>query len=183
MTKYLLIQVLITVPVLLTAQVFGTGETLRKGKSSVGINSFYSAMDENKKVYLFVHLGHGIGQACDIDVKVGFTGDETYLGADAEWQLTRRNVFVSFTGGAHKFINFGMDAILNVMLPMGRNSGVYLGTDLDIEFEKKEVITPFWLFIGMKINLSRKTCLLVTMEGAMNDEASNILSAGLKFDL
>jgi hypothetical protein len=183
MTKYRLILVFITVPVLLTAQVFGTGEILRQGKSSVGINSFFPVEDENKKVYLFVHLGRGIGQACDIDARVGFTGNETYLGADVEWQWTRRDVFVSFTGGAHKFVNFGMDAILNVMLPMGRNSGVYLGTDLDIEFEKKEVITPFWLFIGMKINLNRKTSLLMTMEGAMNDEASNILSAGLKFDL
>ena len=183
MTKYYLVLVLITIPIFLTAQVFGTGETLKQGKSSVGINSFYPVVDENDKIYLFVHLDHGIGRDCDIDAKIGFTGSETYFGADVEWQLARRNVFASITAGAHKFINFGMDAIFNLMLPMSRSGGVYLGTDLDVEFVKKEILTPFWLFIGMKIDLDRNTYFLVTMEGAMNEDAANIISAGIKFDL
>jgi hypothetical protein len=183
MKKCLFILVLIMVPAILTAQVFGAGETLMKGKSSVGFNSFFLASGGNEKVYLFIHMDHGIGQACDFDAKIGFTGGETYFGADLEWQLASRNVFVSFTGGAHKFINFGMDAIFNLMLPMGSSGGVYMGADLDVDFVKKEMITPFWLFIGMKINFNRNTYLLMTAEGAMNGDAANIVSAGIKFDL
>ncbi len=171
------------IPAFLTAQVFGTGEILRKGKSSVGLNALFPTDGANNKVYLFVHLDHGIGQGCDVDAKVGFTEGETYYGADIEWQLTRRDVFLSFTGGAHKFINFGLDAILNLMLPMGRNSGVYMGSDLDVEFVEKETVTPFWLFIGMNIGLGRKTSLLVCLEGAMNTDAANIVSGGVKFDI
>ena len=75
MIKYFLILILMMFPVLLSAQVFGSGETLRKGKSSVGFNVFAPQVNENQKAYLFIHMDHGIAESCDIDVKVGFTGD------------------------------------------------------------------------------------------------------------
>ena len=181
MKKCLIVIIFILVPVVLNAQIFGTGQTLRRGKTSIGVNPAFYMTEGDDELYLYLHLGHGIRRGLDLGAKVSVIGDETYFGADLEWRLTRRSPFISVSAGGHKFSDFGVDATLNATFPLQRKINLYFGGDMDIEFVEPESITPFWAFVGLDISLSRKMGLL--LEGCMgiNDEATDILSGGLNF--
>ena len=183
MKKCLLVFLFILAPIMLNAQIFGTGQTMRRGKTSIGINSAYYMTEGDDELYLFIHLGHGIRRGLDLGAKVGVGKDETYFGADLEWCLTRRSPYVSISAGGHKFSDFGVDITLNVTFPLKRKMDLYFGGDMDIEFVEPESMTPLWAFVGLDVSLSKKMALL--LEGCMgiNDEAWDILSGGLNFYL
>jgi len=179
--KCLIVFLLILVPMMLNAQVFGTGQTMRRGSTSIGINPALYMTEGNDELYLYIHLGHGLRRGLDLGAKVNIIGDVTYFGADLEWQLARRSPFVSISAGAHKFVDFGLDATLNVTFPLKRRMNLYFGGDMDIDFVEPESITPLWAFVGLDISMGRKVALL--LEGCMgiNDIASDILSGGFNF--
>ncbi len=181
MKKCLIVFLLILVPMMLNAQVFGTGQTMRRGSTSIGINPALYMTEGNDELYLYIHLGHGLRRGLDLGAKVNIIGDVTYFGADLEWQLARRSPFVSISAGAHKFVDFGLDATLNVTFPLKRRMNLYFGGDMDIDFVEPESITPLWAFVGLDISMGRKVALL--LEGCMgiNDIASDILSGGFNF--
>lgn len=183
MKKYAIVFLLVLVPMVLNAQVFGTGQTMRRGATSIGINPAFYLTEGDDELYLYIHVGHGIRKGLDLGAKVSVIGDETYFGADLEWRLTGRSPYVSISAGGHKFTDFGVDATLNVTFPLKRKIHLYFGGDMDIEFTEPESITPLWAFVGLDISLGRKIAWLIEGCIGINDEAYNILSGGLNFYL
>jgi hypothetical protein len=181
--KYPIVFLLVLVPIMLNAQVFGTGQTMRRGATSIGINPALYLREGDDELYLYIHVGHGIRKGLDLGAKVSVVGEETYFGADLEWRLSGRSPYISISAGGHKFWDFGVDATLNVTFPLKRRMNLYFGGDMDIEFTEPESITPFWAFVGLDIGLSRKIALLLEGCFGINDEAWDILSGGLNFYL
>ena len=147
-----MIFIAILLPVLLQAQIFGTGQTLRKGKTSIGLNPSVYQFEGKDDFYLYLHCGHGIRRGMDLGIKLGLLGEETFIGADLEFNLHRTSPFISFGTGAHSFHDVGLDETLNITIPLGSGLDLYSGFDMDIEFVEPETLTPMWLFLGFEIN-------------------------------
>ena len=182
MRKLLFVLCVIMIPTVVGAQVFDTGEILRNGKSSAGFNGIFRLREGNEEFFLYFHFNYGLPGRFDLGARVSVVGEETYFGADIEWKLTRRYhaVALSIATGAHNFYNFGLDGTLNLGVAMSRNSSIYLGIDMDIEFVNSETSVPYWVFIGTEIGISRKAALFLEADGGMNDEADNVVCVGIQ---
>lgn len=178
-----MIFITILLPVLLEAQIFGTGQTLRKGSMSIGLNPALYQFDGKDDLYFFLHGGYGLRRGLDLGVKLGLLGDETYIGADLEFNLHKKYPFISFSTGVHHFFDVGLDETLNFTYPIGKGLDLYSGFDMDIEFVESEATTPMWFFIGFEINVKRRMDLLFEVEIDVNNEAWSIISGGLNFYL
>jgi hypothetical protein len=156
---------------------------LKKGKSSAGFNAALHVLEEKDETYYFLYFGYGLGISMDLNAKVGLVGETAYIGIDLEYELTRRYhpVSCSMVVGVHQFVDLGLDATLNLSIPMSRNSSIYLGCDTDVEFKDPETITPFWFFLGAELGISRKAGLFLEAENGLNDTAYGIFSAGINF--
>jgi len=179
MKKLYLLLLIFIMPVQLSAQVFGTGSTLRPGRVSFGINP--AAYLTQNDFYLFLHGGVGMAKNTDLGIKVGLLGNVTYVGGDVEWCMTRRGPDISIAVGAHHFNNFGLDGTLNFTFQLARRLNLYTGADLDINFINGNTSMPFWLFVGTDIGIARRIALLIEAEIAVSNAAYNIISGGFNF--
>jgi hypothetical protein len=180
-TAFLLLMVII--PVHLSAQVFGTGQTLKSGRVSLGVNPAAYINSNASDFYLFLHGGIGMSRTMDLGIKVGLLGDATYFGADLEWCIYRKSPYISIAFGAHHFNNFGLDGTFNLTFPLARRISLYTGLDLDVNFINGNTTAPFWLFIGSDISMARNIGFLIEVEVGINAAASNIVSGGFNFYL
>jgi len=169
-------------------QVFNTGQTLKKGVFSLGIEPALHIDGGANGVILFGHAGYGIKSGLDAGVQVGF-GDRQYFGANLEFALGNK---ISLAVGAHDFGSFGLDGTLNFTIPLKSDLRLYGGIDTDINFikgtndEGKSETTlqmPFWVPIGLEVGLSRNMSLLFESEIALNDPAYHVIGGGLNFYL
>ena len=96
------------------SQVFNTGQTLKKGTFSLGLNPAYHINGPSDGINIYFHGGYGIKQGIDLSIKFG-VGDTQYFGADLEWALGKK---ISLTTGAHDFGEFGLDGTLNFTIPL-----------------------------------------------------------------
>jgi hypothetical protein len=167
------------IPVSLSAQVFGTGSTLKPGRVSFGVNP--AAYLNNNDFYLFLHGGVGMAKNTDLGFKVGLLGNVTYVGGDIEWCIARRGPDISIAIGAHHFNDFGLDGTLNFTFRLARRLNFYTGCDLDVIFVNGDTSMPFWLFVGTDISIARRIALLVEAEIAVSNAAYNIISGGFNF--
>ena len=179
MKKFFLILLIGAIPLQLSAQVFGTGSTLRPGRVSFGINP--AAYLNNNDFYLFLHGGVGMAKNTDLGFKVGLLGNTTYVGGDIEWCMARRGPDISIAVGAHYFDYFGLDGTLNFTFKLARRLNFYTGLDLDVNFNNGNTSMPFWLFAGTDISIARRIALLIEAEIAVSNAEYNIISGGFNF--
>lgn len=167
-------------------QVFNTGQTLKRGTFSLGVNPTLHMDGGADGFILFAHAGYGIKSGLDISAKFGL-GDPTYFGADLEFALGNR---VSLAVGAHNFHNFGLDGTLNFVIPIKNDIRIYTGLDADLDFfettntqgdKETELLTPLWFPIGLDIGLTRSMSMIFEAEIAITDEAYHIFGGGLNF--
>jgi hypothetical protein len=183
MKKGIFVLLLLLIPLQLFAQVFGTGQTLKKGGISIGVNPAAYSKSNVNDFYLFLHGGYGIARGVDFGIRVGLLGEETYFGADLEWVLHRKSPYISITAGAHSFYDFGLDGTINLTFPVAHQFNIYTGVDLDLNFPESDTSLPLWLFVGGEVMVARKIALLIEVEAGLNDDASNIFSGGFNFYL
>lgn len=164
------------------AQVFGTGQTLRSGKASLGLEPvLYSNNSGNDSFYFFLQGGYGLQSGLDLGVKLGLLGPHDYFGADLEWNLRPARPAISLSVGAHQYYNFGLDGTLNLSFPLGRSTHLYTGLDMDVVFVHRETITPYWMPLGFEVAFRRNVGLLLEVELGLNQPAWNIMGGGLNF--
>ena len=95
-----------------SAQIFNTGQTLKKGTFSLGLEPTLHIDGGADGFIFFAHAGYGIRSGLDVGLKFGL-GDPTYFGADLEFALGSR---LSLAAGVHNYNNFGLDGTLNFVL-------------------------------------------------------------------
>ena len=179
----LLIILLLLVTLNLNAQVFGTAQTLKNGKWSLGVNPVMYDLGDDE-MGIFGHLGLGLKPGMDLGFKLGLgLLDETYFGLDLEWALRRQSPFISISAGGHYWGDAGIDGTFNLTFPVGRQVDLYTGLDMDVVFAEGNTPIPLWIPIGIDVMLQRKMSLLIEIEIDVNDDAFTIFGAGVNFYL
>ena len=163
------------------SQVFHTGETLKRGVFSLGVEPAVF-INGGSEFMLFFHGGYGIKNGIDLALKFGI-GNPNYFGADLEWKLANR---ISLTTGAHNFGDFGLDAGLNFTIPIKSDVKLYTGFDSDIVFSEDEngdaeILYPLWIPIGVEIALQKKMSMILKSEIGMTDPTYHVIVGKLNF--
>ena len=170
------------------SQVFNTGQTLKKGVVSLGVEPTLHIDGGADGVMLFGHAGYGLKSGLDAGLQLGF-GEKNYFGANLEFALGSN---ISLAIGAHDFGYFGLDGTLNFAIPIKSDLQLYSGLDADINFIKgtnnegeteTTLKMPFWVPIGFEVGLSRNMSLLFESEIGLNDQAYHVIGGGLNFYL
>lgn len=168
------------------AQVFNTGQTLKSGVFSLGVEPALHINGGADDFILFAHAGYGIKSGIDAGMKVGL-GNPNYFGADVEFALGSK---VSLAVGAHNFNNFGLDGTLNIVLPIKSDLRLYGGLDTDLNFvettnnegdKETELRTLLWVPVGLEVGLTSTMSLLFETEIAVTDDAYHVIGGGLNF--
>ncbi|HKJ69032.1 MAG TPA: hypothetical protein VKA68_13820 [bacterium] len=174
--------VIFSVPCVLQAQVYGTGQTLRSGRASFGVEPVvYSYRNGNSDFYLFFHGGLGLTSGFDLGARLGVLGNRTYFGGDFEWNLHSRNPAISLGVGVHSFHNVGLDGTVNISFASTRGLQMYSGLDMDVTFTDPGTRTPIWLPVGFAFPFRQTVEMLLEVEVGLNDEAWTILGGGVNF--
>lgn len=188
MKKLLLLVVVVFTFTSVHGQVFNTGQTLKRGTVSLGVEPTLHIDGGADGVILFGHAGYGIKSGLDAGLQLGF-GDQKYFGANLEFALGNK---ISLAVGAHDFGYFGLDGTLNFTIPIKSDIRLYSGLDTHINFIKgtnnegeteTTLEMPFWIPIGLEVGLSQNMSLLFESEIALNDRAYHIIGGGLNFYL
>jgi len=168
------------------SQVFNTGQTLKKGVFSLGLEPTMHIDGGANGLIFFVHAGYGFKSGIDGNIRFG-AGSPSYFGADIEIALARR---ISVSVGAHNFGEFGLDGTFNAVIPIKRDVRLYTGVDSDIIFGEKlnnegeevlDITIPFWVPIGVEIGLSKSVNLLFEAEIGLNAPAYHVIGGGVNF--
>lgn len=159
----------------LSAQVFNTGQTLKKGVFSAGAEPAIIA-GGNADFMLFGHLGYGLKSNIDFGAKVGVLGPgETYLGADIEFGITKN---ISVSGGAHIDGDFGLDGTLLGTYPISNSVNLYGGLDADIYFSGNTYV-PLWIPVGVEVGLKKSFAFILEASVGLTNGASHIIGGGV----
>jgi hypothetical protein len=161
----------------LHGQVFNTGQTLRPGNFSLGLNPVFF----NDDLGLFLHGGIGIKSGIDLGIRYGVLDGEDYFGADLEWRLVSGKPSVSLMTGGHVLYNFGLDFMLNVSFPIRSDTHLYSGLDSDIIFGDNDTHFLLWLPIGLELKLRRSIGFILEGEIPLTDPAYGIFGGGVAF--
>lgn len=176
MKKLLLLFVASIVFVGVNAQVFNTGQTLKQGTLSLGVNPVFMDNGPSDGLNVYFHGGYGLKKGIDFGIKLG-VGNTRYIGADLEWALGKN---FSLTTGGHLFNDFGLDAALLGTFPVRKDTDIYFGVDTDIVFGD-DVTIPIWVPVGIELGLSSRMALILEGEIAVVDDAYHIFGGGLNF--
>jgi hypothetical protein len=165
------------------SQIFSTGQTLKQGAMSLGLEP---AVVNNDFGFYF-HGGYGLRPAADLGIQLGFGHGHPYFEGNIEWALLSSNPYLSVTTGAHYNGNFGFNGGATLTFPVSR---VYLSTGLDanLDFQsydsnldgKNELhtVVPIWLPFGLEVYLKQHMSLVVEAEVPLHD-AYTFVGAGL----
>ncbi len=159
-------------------QVFNTGQTLDRKQFVVGLNPAIYLSGPSHGINLLIHGGYGLKPDIDLAVKIGL-GSEYYFGADVEWGLLEN---ISLTTGLHMFNDFGLDATLNLTLPIRGDVYLYSGFDMDIAFGNR-VYLPCWIPIGVEIELRNNMSFILEGDIGLTDSSYHIINGGIRFYL
>jgi hypothetical protein len=155
------------------SQVFNTGSTLKKGEFSLGLEPLiYGGANE---FMMFFHGGYGLKSGVDLGISAGFLNGQ-YFGADLEWRLMR---YISLTTGAHYFGDFGLDGTLNLTFPIRKDTRIFTGVDVDINFPKGSTVIPLWIPIGVELGLRKNMAFILEGEIALTNNTNSILGGGI----
>jgi hypothetical protein len=175
--KKLLIIPLIFISLGLSAQIFNTSSTLKRGKFSAGFEPGIYA-GNGSDFTLFLHGGIGITSGTDLGIKIGVLNNDTYVGGDVEFSLGR---IFSLSAGAHSWGNFGLDATGLFTFPIKGGVGLFTGLDMDIVFEEDNTEIPLWIPIGVDIKMRSNMSFIFEAEINITDYGQHFLGGGLNF--
>lgn len=159
------------------SQVFNTGQTLKPGKFSIGVEPGVM-VNGNSEFIMFLHGGVGIKKGIDLSVKGGVLGPMDYFGADVEFALPRR---MSFAVGAHQFGDFGLDGTFNITFPIRNDTRIFTGIDSDMNFNQDKTRILLWLPLGVEIGIRKNLNFIFEAEIGLNDPAYHFIGGGLNF--
>ena len=170
---------------LANAQVFNTGQTLKPGKISLGIEPAF-VVNGGSDFMLFLHGGYGLKSGIDFGLSVGFLKGDTYIGGDVEFAVSK---YMSFSVGAHHWGNFGLDATLLGTYPLRKDVHLFGGLDSDINFLRydkdndgdKDTDTQFllWLPIGVEIGVRSNLSFIFEASVGLTDPAYHLIGGGV----
>lgn len=177
MKKVFVILALLAIAGSAFSQVFNTGQTLKPGKFSLGVEPGVM-VNGNSEFIMFLHGGVGIKKGIDLSVKAGVLGPEDYFGADVEFALSRR---ISFAVGAHQFGDFGLDGTLNLTFPIRNDTRIFTGLDSDLNFNQDKTRMLIWLPLGVEIGIRKNLNFIFEAEIGLNDPTYHFIGGGLNF--
>lgn len=181
----LLISLLFT-SIIVNAQVFNTGQTLKKGVAALGVEPAIHANGGVNGAILYGYAGYGLTSGIDVSAKVGVGRLNTYyVGADVEFALLKH---MSLAFGAHKSGNFGVDGTFLFDIPVKKMVVIYSGCDSDVDFGTKvnsagqkvnDVHVLVWVPIGVEIRISKSVHFLFESSIGVNPNAYHIIGGGV----
>jgi hypothetical protein len=161
------------------SQSFNTGETLRAGHFSTGINPVLS----NNSLGVYLNGGYGISKQIELDLKYGIFNGQDYVGADLEWNLRSTNrMDLSIVTGAHSANYYGLDAGLVASFPVSSYVTILSGVDADFNFNMNHD-RFFWWPVGVEVNLSKQVSIMLEADIPLVDFAPGIFGGGIVFYL
>lgn len=158
----------------ISAQVFNTGQTLKKGTFSAGVEPTIIAKNSPDFI-LFGHFGYGIKKGIDFGAKIGVLGPNTYVGADIEFGLTKN---ISLSGGAHVYGDFGLDATLLGTYPATKSVNIFGGVDVDAIFGGNTHF-PLWIPVGVEVGLKKSLSFILEANIGLNSSAYHVIGGGV----
>lgn len=158
------------------SQVFNTSATLKPRNFSIGVEPglFISSRTD---AYVFLHASAGVLNGVDFGFKFGLGGDQPYIGGDVEVSIGR---YFSFSGGAHAWEKFGLDATGLVTFPLRKGVKFYTGLDSDIIFADETKI-PIWIPIGIDIAIHKSIYFVFESEINITNDLGHFIGGGLNF--
>ncbi len=164
------------------SQVFNTATTLRPGGASIGVNPAMYVNSGDNEFGVFFRGGYGLKRGVDLGLNLGVNYfDETYLGADVEWQVFgNSSAAMSLTGGVHVANDFGVDGTFNLTFGLTRSVYLYTGLDMDVVFADDTAL-PMWYFIGIDAALQRNFSLMFETGIGINEDPPTIVSLGFNY--
>ena len=179
MKKFIfLFSLLILMTEFVNAQVFNTGQTLKKKAVAFGVEPSVILSGGNDFI-LFLHGGYGIKKGIDFGVKTGLLGPKNYFGADVEFALGKR---FSLSCGAHSYGDFGLDGTFIGTLPINRDIRLTSGADLDVNLGNSTDFL-FWVPIDIEISVKNNMNFIFEVEIGITNSAYNIIGAGVCYYL
>lgn len=175
--KKLIILVLLCLGISSYGQVFNTGETLKRGSFSIGINPVYM----NDNLALFLRGGAGITSGLDLALNFGFFEGDEYVGGDLEWKLLSGKPDISLVTGAHVQGDFGLDCGLNISVDIKGGIDFFSGLDTDIMFYDNDTQLLLWIPVGVEIGLKRSIGFILEGDIPVTDPAYGVFGGGVAF--
>lgn len=170
------------------AQVFNTGQTLKKGTFALGVQGLGPVNRTINKPNIYGHAGFGLTSGIDVAATVGVGFNSVhYVGANIEFALLKH---MSLAIGVHKSGNAGIDGTFLFDIPIGKKVVIYSGADSDTDFKKvtetdgSKVIEPtfyVWVPVGVEIELKKSIHLLIESSIAVTPDAYHVVGGGLMF--
>ncbi len=189
MKKIGLLVSLLYISVLTTnAQVFNTGQTLKKGVLALGVQPAVHINGGVNGAIVYAHAGYGLTSGIDVSVKAGVGRLNTYyVGGDIEFALAKH---MSVAFGGHKSGDYGIDGTFLFDIPIKNKAVIYAGADGDVNFGSKinntgnevgdtEILA--WIPIGVEVEISKSIHFLVETNIGLTSDAYHIVGGGLMF--
>lgn len=161
------------------AQVLNTGSILKTGSFSLTVAPVLY-VDRGNDLGLFLSGGYGVARGVDIALKLNLeNGGRNYFGGDVEFAILRGMPSISLAIGAHAYRQVGLDGTFNITFPVNRTVALYSGLDLDAEFHDHGQDFPLWVPVGLEVMLRRSLSLIMEIDIAATEPATNIFALGL----
>ena len=163
----------------LFAQVLNTGTVLRPGSFSLSVAPVMH-VDRGNVLGLDLAAGAGVGSGVDLALKLILeNGGRNYFGGDVEFSLLRGTPSISLALGAHEHNSVGLDGTLNITFPIHRTISLFSGIDADAEFHDHGQDFPLWVPVGLEVLLRHGLGLVMEIDVAAIDPATNMFALGL----
>ncbi len=168
------------------AQIFNTGQTLKKGVMALGVEPAIHMNGGVNGAILYAHAGYGLTSGIDVSVKAGVGRLNTYyLGGDIEFALAKH---MSIAFGGHKSGDYGVDGTFLFDIPVKSKAVIYSGVDSDLNFGTRinssgekvnDLDVLVWVPIGVEIKISKSVHFLVESSIGVTPDSYHIVGGGL----
>jgi len=186
MKKFLVINLFVLLALGLNAQVFNTGQTLKKGVLALGVQPAVHVNGGVNGAIAYAHAGFGITRGIDVSVKAGVGRLNTYyVGGDIEFALLKH---MSIAFGGHKSGDFGVDGTFLFDIPIKSKAIIYSGVDSDVNFGTRintagdkvnDTDVLVWIPVGVEIEISKSIHFLAESSIGVSPDAYHIIGGGL----
>jgi hypothetical protein len=183
--KRLLLLLLFSTSLTLSAQVVNFPKTLPQRAWSVGLSPAYNI---DRDVVLFegggasvaLNGGYGILYSLDVNARyMYFFNGPDYIGIDAQYLLYEsRNSYVSAIAGLHYWDVFGCDLSGFFTYTPRYEFSFSIGLDMDLSFAE-EVNPRFWIPLNVGYNVTEMMFLYAEYNLPVSDLSWGILALGI----
>ncbi|MFP4023199.1 MAG: hypothetical protein ACLFVR_01635 [Thiohalospira sp.] len=169
------------------AQIFNTGQTLKKGVAALGVQPAIHVNGGVNGAILYAHAGYGLTSGIDVAVKAGVGRLNTYyLGGDIEFAIAKH---MSLAFGSHKSGGkFGIDGTFLFDIPIKNKAVFYSGVDSDVNFSKRvnsngdevnDIDLLVWVPVGVEIRISKSIHFLAESSIGVTPASYHIFGGGI----